>query len=249
MLRGLWTLTWLETKIFVREPLGVFGTVGVPVVIFVLFGRFLGSPVGRAAADAPRALTTDLPILGSLLITIGTVTSLVAIIAIYREGGILRRVRATPLRPYTILSAHVLVKLLFTAVTFALMLALGRRYYAIDPDVPVVSFAAAVLFSTVSVLSLGFVIASIVPTARFAQPFGTLVLYPMLGVSGLFVPIKAMPPALQVVSRALPLTYAVSLQRGVWHGEGWIAHAGDVLALLVMLIGFTAISARVFRWE
>jgi len=30
MLRGLWELTWLETKIFVREPLGVIGTVGLP---------------------------------------------------------------------------------------------------------------------------------------------------------------------------------------------------------------------------
>ena len=42
MLRGLLTLTWLEIKIFVREPLGVFGTVAVPVLIFVLFGRLFG---------------------------------------------------------------------------------------------------------------------------------------------------------------------------------------------------------------
>ena len=47
--------------------------------------------------------------------------SLVTIIAIYREGGILKRLRATPLRPHTILTAHVLVKLLFTAVTLALI--------------------------------------------------------------------------------------------------------------------------------
>ena len=42
MLRGLWRLTWLEIKIFVREPLGVIGTVGVPVLIFVVLGRMLG---------------------------------------------------------------------------------------------------------------------------------------------------------------------------------------------------------------
>ena len=41
-------------------------------------------------------------------------------------------------------------------------------------------FAAALLLSACSILSLGFVIASIVPTARFAQPIGTVVLYPML---------------------------------------------------------------------
>jgi ABC-2 type transport system permease protein len=178
-----------------------------------------------------------------------TVLSLIAIIAIYREGGILRRLRATPLRPYTILTAHVLVKLLFTALTLAAMLAAGRRYYALDADVPVISFTMALLFSTVTTLSLGFLVASLVPTARFAQPVGTLILYPMLGLCGLFVPVASLPPMLQPVARALPLTYAVSLMRGIWHGEGWLAHAGDVAALSLMFMVLTAISARVFRWE
>ena len=175
--------------------------------------------------------------------------SLVTIIAIYREGGILKRLRATPLRPHTILTAHVLVKLLFTAVTLALMVLAGRRYYPIGADVPLVSFTLALLFSTVSILSLGFLIASIVPTARFAQPIGTLILYPMLGLSGLFVPVDALPPQLQVVARMLPLTYAVSLLRGIWRGDGWLAHTGDVAMLGVLFLVFIAISARVFRWE
>ena len=54
-----------------------------------------------------------------MLIAISAVLSLVTIISIYREGGILKRLRATPLRPQTILSAHVLVKLLLTAVDAA----------------------------------------------------------------------------------------------------------------------------------
>ena len=53
------------------------------------------------------------------MISASAVLSLVSIIAIYREGGILKRLRATPLRPRTILTAHVLVKLVFTALTLA----------------------------------------------------------------------------------------------------------------------------------
>jgi len=249
MLRGLWKLTWLEIKIFVREPMGVIGTVGIPVLIFVVLGRVLGSRVRPVSPDVPRVVSVDIPILASLLITASTVLSLVTIIAIYREGGILRRLRATPLRPYTILTAHVLVKLLFTAVTLAAMLLAGRRYYSVDAGVPLVSFTMALLFSTVSILSLGFLIASIVPTARFAQPLGALILYPMLGVSGLFVPVASLPPTLQAVARALPLTYAVSLLRGIWHGDGWSAHVADVTVLSLMFLAFTAVSAKVFRWE
>jgi ABC-2 type transport system permease protein len=250
MLRGLFKLTWLELKIFIREPLGVFGTVGIPVVIFVVFGRMFGPRAGRGPADAPREfMSANLPILTSLLIATSAVLSLVAIIAIYREGGILRRLRATPLRPYTILTAHVLVKLLLTAVTLALMVLAGRRFFPVPAGVPLISFTLALLFSTVSILSLGFLIASVVPTARFAQPIGTVIIYPMLALSGLFAPLDALPRTLQLVARALPLTYAVSLLRGIWHGDGWSAHLGDVAVLTLMFAVFIAVSTRVFRWE
>lgn len=248
MLRGLWQLVWLEIKIFVREPMGVIGTVGVPVIVFLVLARVIGSRARSASGSGPLS-GVDVLILGSLLIALSAVLSLITIVAIYREGGILKRLRATPLRPYTILAAHVIVKLIFTAATLAAMLLAGRRYFAIDAGVPLVSFALALLFATVSLISVGFLIASVVPTARFAQPLASLVLYPMLGISGLFVPIDALPPALQAIARALPLTYAVSLLRGIWQGDGWSLHLGDLAALAVLFAACTALSTRVFRWE
>jgi len=143
----------------------------------------------------------------------------------------------------------VLVKLVFTAATFAAMLLAGRHYDVMNAGVPLVSFTLALLFSTVTVLSMGFLIASLVPTARFAQPLGTLIVYPMLGLSGLFVPVASFPPMLRAVARALPLTYAASLLSGIWHGDGWSAHVGEVTVLSAMFVAFTVISAKVFRWE
>jgi ABC-2 type transport system permease protein len=249
MLRGLWQLTWLEVKIFIREPLGVVGTVGVPVAVFVVLGATLGPAARTASPDVPRFASVDLPIMASLLIALSAVLSLVTIIAIYREGGILKRLRATPLRPLTILTAQVIVKLLFTALTLALMVLAGRRAHPIDPAVPVFSFAVALLFTTTCILSLGFVIASLVPTARFAQPIASMILYPMLGISGLFAPLDALPPLLHGLAHALPLTYAVSLLRGIWHGAGWSAHALDVGMLTLTFAICAALSSRLFRWE
>ncbi len=248
MFRGLFRLTWLEIKIFVREPLGVVGTVGVPVLIFVAASRLVGSRRRTGAPGLP-AVAAELPVIVSMLVAVGAVLSLVAIMAIYREGGILKRLRATPLRPYTILTAHVLVKLLFSALTLAAMGLAGRRYLPVGVDVPLLSFGLAALFSTACILSLGFVIASVVPTARFAQPIGALLMYPMLGLSGVFMPLDALPPALHTVARALPLTYAVSLLQGIWRGDGWLQHAGDVAVLALVFVVCAAVSARVFRWE
>jgi len=245
-MRGLLHLTWLEIKIFAREPLGVFGTVAVPVLLFVVVGRIAGR--GRRSG-LPAVVAADLPVFASLFVAVGAVLSLVAIMAIYRESGILKRLRATPLRPATILTAHVLVKLLLSAVTAAAMALAGRVYTPAGVEVPWLSFAAAMVFSTFGVLSIGFLIASVVPTARFAQPLGALVLYPMLAVSGVFVPVADLPAGVQALARVLPLTSAVSLLRGIWSGEGWGAHLPEVGALVLTFVVATLVSSRVFRWE
>ena len=242
-------LTWLEIKIFVREPMGVFGTVGIPVLVFVVLGRLAGPALARAAARPGGAIPAALPVFASVMMALSAVGSLVTIISIYREGGILKRLRATPLSPFDILAAQVLVKLTFTAVTLLLMLLAGRRIIPPEARVPWISYGAALLLSTWSTLSVGFVIASLVPTARFAQPITAVVLYPMIALSGLFFPIDILPAPLEFVARVLPLTYAVSLLDGVWRGEPWLAHVSDVTALLVIFVVFTAISSRAFRWE
>ena len=249
MLRGLWKLTWLEIKIFLREPLGAYGSILFPALVFVVVGRFAGGRLTPGSLSTAGFLRVGLPVFVSVLIALSGVLSLVTIISIYREGGILKRLRATPLRPQTILTAHVLVKLTLTALTMALTVLAGKRYYPVDTHFPIFGFTIALLISAWSILSIGFLIASIVPTARFAQPIGAAIMYPMIGLCGLCVPVQSMPPALQAVARVLPLTYAVSLLDGILKGEAWSKHMGDVAALVVVFAVCTALSAKVFRWE
>ena len=175
--------------------------------------------------------------------------SLVAIITIYREGGILKRLRATPLSPPTILGAHVFLKLVFTIVSLGLLVLAGRQFLPGGIDVNLPSFTAALLVSTLSILSFGFVIASVVPTARFARPIGAALLYPMIGVSGLFFPLAQLPAPVQIVAYALPTTHAVSLMEGVWDGSGWGAHWTNVVGLVLAFAVCTGLSTKVFRWE
>ena len=248
MLRGLLKLTWMELKIFLREPMGAIGTLGMPVLIFLVLGRIFQKRA-EVSPELSAFVSNGLPIFATVLIALSNVLSLTAIISIYREGGILKRLKATPLRPHTILMAHVIVKLLLTAVTLTLLVFAGRTFATGGVSAHPLSFAAALLLSTVSILSIGFVIASVVPTARFAQPAGSLVLYPMLAFSGLFFPLEVLPPSLQVVANFLPLTHAVGLLQGIWTGGAWSDHWGQVLALLAVFVVCTVLSSKIFRWE
>jgi len=249
MWRDLLRLTWLELKIFLREPLGAIGSLLLPILIFLLFGRLAGSRTRPDALASSGFLRVGLPLFTVVLIVLGAVLSLVAIISIYREGGILKRLRATPLRPTTILTAHVLVKLVLTSASLTGMVLAGRRFYPVGLEPPLLSFGVALAISAVSLMSMGFLIASMVPSARFAQPMGSLILYPMVAISGLFVPIEEMPAVPEALTRVLPLSYAVSLMRGIWTGEAWSSHLIDIAALAGFFVLFSAISSRVFRWE
>ena len=86
MLRGLWKLTWLEIKIFLREPLGAIGTLLFPVLLFILLGKLGGGRLSVPDKRVPSFVGPDLPIFAAILISLGGVLSLATIVAIYREG-------------------------------------------------------------------------------------------------------------------------------------------------------------------
>jgi hypothetical protein len=52
-----------------------------------------------------------------------------------------------------------------------------------------------------------------------------------------------------MAASVMPLTYAVELQRGIWRGDGWLAHGGDVAALLLVGALSLLVTSKVFRWE
>jgi len=241
-------LTGIELKIFLREPMGAFGSIAVPVLLFVVVGK-LAWGESPLPSEMQGSLAAGLPIFATVFIALSNVLSLVAIISIYREGGILKRLRATPLRPQTILTAHVVVKLVLTAATLFLLVLAGKQFAVGELQVRPFSFAVAMAISMVSILSIGFVIASIVPTARFAQPVGAVIFYPMLAFSGLFFPLTELPPSLYVATHLLPLTHAVALLEGIWTGGAWADHWLNVLALGINLVVCIFVSGKIFRWE
>ena len=104
-------------------------------------------------------------------------------------------------------------------------------------------------FAGVSLLALGFVLASVVRTARFAQPLGSVLLYALLSISGLFFPIRVLPDVWRVVALASPLTHSVDLLRGLWAGAAWAGLWVAVLVLVANLAICMLVSSRVFRWE
>ncbi|MEZ5070760.1 MAG: ABC transporter permease [Bacteroidales bacterium] len=244
----IWKTTVIETKLFLREPMAAFFTVVFPLMLLGLFGAIYGNEPadifgGRGMVDmsVPAYIAMIISTVGLLSITIN-VTS-------YREKGILRRYRTTPMRPYVILLDNLAVNFVMTLLGALLLILLGKVVWHLQFEGKALAFLFAFSLSALSFFSLGFIIASLATTARVAQVVGMVIFYPMLFLSGAAIPLQVMPDSIQKVASFLPLYYVVDLLQGMWFGEPLTDHWLAMGVLAGMLVIGGGISALFFRWE
>lgn len=247
-MRGLAKLTLTEAKLFLREPEAFFFTLVFPLMLLFLFGSIYGNI--PAAFFGGRG-TVDVTVPAYMAMIIGT-TGLLSIginMASYREKGVLRRLRATPLRPATILVAQVVVNFAMTLLGALLLVIAARLVYGLRFEGNVLSVLGAFTLSTLSFFAAGFLLASLAPTARVANTMGMVIYFPQLFLSGASFPKQMFPQTVRLVSRMMPLTYVVDLLQGLWFGEPWSKYLVAVAVLVGMLVLGILLSARFFRWE
>jgi len=247
-MHGLLKLTLTEMKLFLREPAAAFFTLLFPLLVLMCFGGIYGNEPtpffgGYGSVDV------SVPAYTAMIIGSSGLIGLTVIMSMYRERGILRRLKATPVRPQIILSANVIVSFLMTALGMFLLIVVGKLVYSLRFAGNPLNLLAAFTLSSLSFFALGFLLAGLTPTARTAQVIGMILFYPMLFLCGATVPLEVLPPRIQQYAAFLPMTHVVKLLRGMWIGESWSQHWTEVGVLTAMLVIGVAVSAKTFRWE
>jgi ABC-2 type transport system permease protein len=248
MVKSLLKMTWMETKLFLREPVGAFFTLAFPLMMLFLFGSIYGNkPVPEFGGQG--TIDISLPAYTAMIIATSGLMSVTITMAAYRENGVLRRLRTTPISPLIILAAQVIVVFAMTSLGMVLLIVAGKLVYHIRFEGNALSVLAGFVLSSLSFFGLGFILAGLMPTARTAQIVGMVLLYPMLFLCGAGLPREFLPEAIKKFSNFLPLTYVVNLLRGLWVGEAWSQHLLDAGVLVGMLLLGIIVSAKTFRWE
>ncbi len=247
-MKSLLRMTWMETKLFLREPVGTFFTLVFPLMLLFLFGAIFGNEPnptfgGRGTIDISMPIYTAM-IIGTTGLMSTTIT-----MATYRENGVLRRLRTTPISPLTVLVAQVTVVFLMTTIGMLLLVAAGKFIYHVQFEGDVLSVFGGFVLCCLSFFGIGFIIAGTMPNARTAQVVGLVLLYPMIYLSGASFPRELLPETIRKISTFLPLTYVVNLLRGLWIGESWSLHLLDAGVLAAMLVVGVLVSVKLFRWE
>lgn len=247
-MKSLIKLSWMEAKLFFREPIGAFFTLVFPLMMLFLFGSIYGN-TPSPLFNGLGTIDISVPAYTAMIIATTGLMGLTITMSTYREKGILRRLQTTPISPFVVLAAQVIVLFLMTLFGMALLILAGKLVYHIQFQGNALSVLGGFALCSLSFFAIGFVLAALMPTARTAQVVGMVLLYPMLFLSGAGFPKELLPEAIKKVSTFLPLTYVVNLLRGLWVGDAWSLHTTDVLVLLAILVVGVAISIWTFRWE
>jgi ABC-2 type transport system permease protein len=248
--RGLAKLTWVELKLFTREPLTLVFTLAYPlIVLFVLAEVFGNSTADRDEVVFRNVGAVDyyVPAYVALVAASIGLIALPVHLTAYRERGVLRRLRASGLRPWKLVGAHVGVCFLLALAGAILVMLPGRLVYgAVMPEAPLATAAMFVLV-TLTFAAVGVFLGAVMPTARAAQAAGMLLFFVMIFVCGAGPPPEVLSEPLRRVADGLPLTHAIRVLQDPWLGFSWSATA--LAALAAFLLGSAALSLRFFRWQ
>ncbi|MBQ1044379.1 MULTISPECIES: ABC transporter permease [unclassified Micromonospora] len=244
---ALLRLTATETRLFFREPMIVFFALGFPPLLLVIFGAIPAFREPDADLGGLRTIDVYVPIIVALGLAMFALNSLCQLLATYREKGVLRRMRTTPVRPEAMLGAQLLMSTALSVVTMLVALAVGRLAFGVRLPRHVPAYLTSYVLAAVTMFAIGLLVAALAPSGKSAGAVGTVLFFPVVFFAGLWLPRDSMPGVLRAISDVTPLGAGVQSLQDATAGQ-W----PQMLPVAVML-GWTIVAgglaARYFRWE
>jgi len=247
--RVLLKLTWIELKLFLREPTTLVFTFAFPVVLLFVLGEVFGNQPGgtdRRIFGGWGAMNYYVPAYIAVVTMSVGVIMLPARLTGYRAGGVLRRFRASLVPIWAVLGSQVLAALVLGVIGSVLVAAFGSLFYPVHVPDSLALLAAGFLLCAAAFAAIGTLLGAVMPSTRAAQGAGLMLFFVMLFLGGAGPPTGVMSDTMKRIGDFLPLTYGVDLLQASWNGTGWDGSAALVLGVILIVAGW--LSLRVYRW-
>lgn len=236
-----------EARLFGRELGSLFWIVLFPVVLLGI----LGAIPGFREEDPALGGLAVIDLYGSVVILMSMImASLMAMPAViwaYREAGILRRLRTTPVSPAALLGAQVALHAGAVVVAAGLVIVVGRVVFGTPLPQSLLGYAVAYVLALLATFSMGAVVTAVAPDARTGTVLGTILFFASMFTAGVYYPVQGMGGTLRQVVELTPLGAASeALTASIAGGFPEVRHLVVVGAWAAVL---WLVSARTFRWE
>jgi ABC-2 type transport system permease protein len=190
---------------FVRSPVAVFFTLGLPLFMLVLFNALFGDDTVSTPAGDWSVQQFYTGGLAAFTAVSATYTNLVNVVPIRRDTGILKRWRSTPMPLPIYLGGWVASAVLIALGGVVLQLLLGVLAYDLSIDATKLpAMIVTFIVGVVSFAALGLGVAALVPNQDSAPAVANATILPLAFVSDTFIPLDD-PPAWLSFADYLPL--------------------------------------------
>lgn len=177
-----------------------------------------------------------------------SVFSVAFVFAQYREKGVLKRLLATPVRPYQFVTANILTRLLMSLFQAGVFTVLGLMIFHIHIVGAYWLLAVCIVAGSLMFLGLGFTISGLCKTMETVPVLSNIIVFPMLFLGNVFFSAGNMPGWLKPIANNLPLTYFSRALRAVMtEGAGLAEIRWDLLGIVgwgALLITLAMITFR-----
>ena len=251
-MRTLVKLSWVELKLFVREPITVIFTLALPIIFLFVMGGVFGNEAGTTDNGGiifrgVGPLDYYMPAyFGLVMMAIGTV-ALPVHLAAYRERGVLRRLRASSISVWSVLGSQLAVSFVIAVAGSILVLICGILAYSPHMPQEVGFLILAFLLGLISFTAFGFFLGAVLPSTRAAQGLGLILFFIMMMLGGAGPPPEVLTGPMDIVGQITPLRHVIIILQDPYLGFGWNQNAS--LIVVGITIVATALAARFFRWE
>ena len=184
-------LVAVEAKLLAREVVPLLWGVGFPIVLLSSSARSLPAP--DKSLGGSTLVASYEPILIAFTCSTFALQGLPAVLAGYRERGILRRLNATPVGAARLLGAQLTVNLSVTLIATLGILVVGAAAFGLPLPGQPAGFALALVLTAAAMIGLGLLVASLARNARVAGAVGTMIFLVLMFFAGLWTPQATMP--------------------------------------------------------
>ena len=208
--------------------------------------------VTKASVESSRLRYIDFLVPGLIAMSLSqsAVFGVSGALVSYRERGIFRRLRVTPLPLREFAIARVVAQVVLALAQTVVLLAVGRIVFGVHLNANVVALAPLVIAGALCFILIGFFVGAVSKTQEAANAIGNIVTLPMVFLAGVFFPLTGAPSWLREVSKFLPLTYLANGLRDVASRHHSLASTGgDLLVLVCVAAGIAVLAIRFWRWE
>ena len=241
-----------ENIAFWRNPAAAFFTCAFPLMFLVIFNLAFGNEEMTISGETTRVSTFIIPAIVAFSEISACYTNVALQLAFDREGGVLKRIKGTPLPAWAYLFGKIAHAVVIALLLVLICVAAGALFYGVSvPTNTMPAFLVTLGIGAASFCALGAAITTVIPNTDAAPAIVNFSILPLFFISNVFIRIENPPVWLDLVREFFPVIHFFEALQTAFNPfvEGSGFEWGHLAVVAAWGVAGMVVALRFFSWE